>query len=105
MVVLKELQEQPDTAMYGQQLVKLRPDELTESAIYTILARMIARGYLEARIEGNNERKMRGGRGPARRLYEMTPFGQQAYQSRLKAEQAINRVEANLGAAKPKGAL
>lgn len=105
MVVFEEMLAKTGAALYGQQLVNQRPDELVDSAIYTILARMVARGFVVARDETDEERKQRGGRGPSRRLYEVTDYGRQAYQSRVEAEKAMRKVEAKIGAVKPEGSL
>jgi DNA-binding PadR family transcriptional regulator len=87
---------------YGLELVRMAPDELSEKSIYVLLTRMLARGLVKARFETNAEKKLRG---PRRRLYEMTGYGEQQYEVRLAADRAGALVEARIRAKKPVGAL
>ena len=88
--------------MYGLEMVKRDPDKLGENSIYVILTRMVARGFLKARYETDEEKKVRG---PRRRLYKITPFGEQMYDARVASDKAAERVFARGGQLKPEGAL
>jgi DNA-binding PadR family transcriptional regulator len=88
--------------MYGMQMVDKAADKLGESSVYVVLTRMIARGYLSSRHETDEEKQ---GRGPKRRLYKVTGYGQQMYEARLAADRAVERAIAKGGFEKPEGAL
>lgn len=87
--------------MYGLEMVR-KDEQLGENSVYVILTRMVARGFVKARYETDEEKKVRG---PRRRLYKITPFGHQAYQMRIEGDRAAAKVAARLGQHAPEGAL
>ena len=88
--------------MYGLEMVRKDPDVILESSVYVVLTRMVARGFVKARYETDAEKKTRG---PRRRLYKITPFGEQQYDARLAAERSAAKVIAKGGQMKPEGAM
>jgi DNA-binding PadR family transcriptional regulator len=90
--------------LFGQQMVDLAPEELSENSIYMLLTRMVARSFVTARYQTDQE-QAESGRGPKRRLYTVTGYGRQAYEQRLAAERSMGRVAAKWGQIKPEGAL
>jgi DNA-binding PadR family transcriptional regulator len=87
--------------MYGLEMVK-KDESLGENSIYVILTRMVARGFVTARYETDEEKKTRG---PKRRLYKVTGYGQQMYDARVAADRAAQREFVRGGYGKPEGAL
>ncbi len=83
--------------LYGLEMVH-KDNKLSENSIYVILTRMVARGFLKARYETEQEQKVRG---PKRRLYSITAYGKQMYDARCDAERRIARS----GVPRPEGAL
>lgn len=88
--------------LYGLEMVK-KDDRIGENSVYVVLTRMVARGFVTARYETDEETN--GRRGPKRRLYKITPFGHQAYDMRIAADRAAARVFGAQGVPKPAGAL
>ncbi len=60
--------------MYGLEMTKVQPDILSPHTIYIVLTRMVAKGFLSSRLEADREQARRG---PKRRLYKITSYGQQ----------------------------
>jgi DNA-binding PadR family transcriptional regulator len=79
-----------------------RDHRLGKTSIYVLLTRMIARGFVTAREESEHEKQ---GRGPRRRLFSITGYGQQMFEARLAADRAAERAIARGGQMKPEGAL
>ena len=88
--------------MYGLQMIKESDDKLRRSSIYVLLTRMVARGYLSARLENEDEQDRPG---PLRRLYEVTSFGQAMLAARLAADAAINPLIEDARNLKPAGSI
>jgi DNA-binding PadR family transcriptional regulator len=105
MVILEELlgarrHADPEPEMYGLEMVKRRPKELGRTSIYVVLTRMVAHGFLQARLETDQEQKVRG---PKRRLYKVTNYGAKMYDARRAADRAA--AQALRGVLKPAGAM
>jgi len=60
------------TEMYGMEIVSQKPNELRHSSIYVLLTRMLAHGYVTARVETDDEQLQAG---PKKRLYKTTKYG------------------------------
>ena len=101
MIILRLLLARPGSELYGLQMVRADPDNLGKTSIYVLLTRMIARGFLESRYETDKERQKQAGRGPKRRLYKISAYGEQQY----KAREAAERTMVRLNQPKPQGAL
>ena len=56
---------------YAWNIIKLSKGDLSKNGIYTILTRMIFKGYLSDRLEEEGT----GHAGPRRRFYKLTPEG------------------------------
>ncbi len=88
--------------LYGLEMVANSQDhprgKLGRNTIYVVLTRMVARGFLSARMQTDAEQPAPG---PKRRLYKITAYGQAAYAAKLDAEHAA----AGLRAIKPVGAM
>lgn len=85
---------------YGLELQKHDPVRLGKASIYVVLTRMVARGYLVARLETDAEQKARG---PKRRMYKITEYGLHIYKARQAADAAV--AKAMQGSLKPEGAF
>lgn len=70
--------------MFGLQLVKRMPGELTRSTVYITLQRMAAKKFVVSRVVEDPAG------GPARRLYRATALGYRLY-SALRQEYAVAR--------------
>jgi DNA-binding PadR family transcriptional regulator len=101
--VLEIFASQPRGAeLYGLQMVKLAPEKLGRTSVYVVLTRMLVHGLLEARLETDEEQKVRG---PKRRLYKITKYGRKLLEARQAVDRAARSKIRLASAFKPRGAL
>src|SRR2546421_161056 len=101
--VLELFASQPaGTEMYALEMVRKSPKELGRTSIYVVLTRMLVHGLLEARLETDEEQKVRG---PKRRLYKMTKYGRKLLETRRAVNKTAQGGIRIATALKPRGAL
>jgi hypothetical protein len=102
MVILAYLLSLPSSqrrrGCHGLAIYNANPKELGRTSIYAALSDMVARHYLAARDETDEERAGNTKRAPRRRFFTVTAYGEQCYRARL----AVNSIMH--GVAKPAGA-
>lgn len=81
---------------YALEIIRETGDVLNRNTIYTVLTRMVSRGYLTARDETYEERPEKG---PRRVFYKVTAYGQQMYEATAAAQAAF--AQAARGVRKP----
>ena len=75
--ILRVLITQGDEC-YGLEMIELSGKKLKLGTLYTTLARMEEKGYVESRKEDRRE----GARGLPRRMYKCTGLGEKLYKAR-----------------------
>ena len=75
--------------MYGLEMTRAEAKSLSANTIYIVLTRMVAKGYLASRMETDGEHDKRG---PKRRLYKMTSYGEQMLAAHRLGDEAVQRV-------------
>ena len=97
--VLELLASQPrGTELYALEMVRKSPKKLGRTSIYVVLTRMLVHGLVEARLETDEEQKVRG---PKRRLYRITKYGKELLETRKAAQSRLQKA----AALKPSGVL
>ena len=99
--VLDIMIEEPNREFFGLELVRMSNKKLERNSIYMVLTRMVAFGFLEGRLETDEERQRDNIRGPKRRLYKITNYGKKMHAAHCAAEKVIRTGRAM----KPAGAM